>query len=91
MGNEILTTQSIIRKRFKQILDSRKKLAEDNFTIFMEKESFMKLNGNSKYLASDNPPASLKGFVDVDNYSIYYCPVEDFMDEELKELELRKK
>ena len=78
--------QAEIRARFKQILDARRVLAEDDSNIIVNKDSFMKMLSEKAYLHSDNPAASLKGLYNVDDYVTYYCPLEDFTEEELDDV-----
>ena len=76
-------SQQPIRKRFKEILDTRKELEKDDSNIFVSTDNILQLKDDDIYIRSDNIRASLIGFYNVDKYSNYYAPVENFSDEEL--------
>ena len=88
----ILTTQSEVRKRFKQILVAREELSDDPFKVFVDKQVLLDLINDpvhlKQHLRADNPMASLKGFLNVITAITYYCPTEDFTDEELENFDI---
>ena len=76
-----------IRDRFKQIQEAREGIKNREYSTcrwITSDEFIKKIRKNA--MASDNPSAALKGFVDIDDGLNYICPIEDFSDEQLENI-----
>ena len=83
-----ITTESSIRKRFKQILDARKELFKNNSNVLKDRDVMIGLLNDSKWLRCDHVVASLFGMYKKDKPAkVWYCPFENLSDEDFVKLE----
>ena len=84
------------RERMRQIKKNRDAFLRDpDRGIILSAEAFMSIvnkyvKSQGKYSWCDNPSCAYMGVSDVDRYEEYYCPIEDFTEDEIRNIERLK-
>ena len=81
-------TDHDLRNRMRQIKIARQEYKKDNpYDQECSPKTFLdyldEYARKDKYLLADNPLCGFKALTDCEAYVTYYCPIEDFSDEDL--------
>jgi hypothetical protein len=80
-------SKDIVLQRLREISIERKDILENNLATIINKDAFLVSYKDKTKMPFDSPKAAYLGYTDIDSYVDYYCPMEDFSDEELDEID----